>query len=303
MSSSSLVEVIGRPSAVIASGPLVIRETVYGIVKRLDFFIQHIETYRARNHLTTAAVSILDVGCGTGVNVAIPLAEAGYSVVGLDPNADSIKRGRELSVDRRNIRFYCGALNEQRFSQKFNVVVCSEVLEHLREPDALLQDVYSVLKEDGLLLVTVPNGFGFFELDSLLWRLICRFRRLEENLYGYENKFWRLFGSDKIQRRRAEEYKPERLMLTWSTLAPETDHHQSFTSSKIIRLLSEAGFNVSCIRNNTFLAGNLLGFFVRELDFFLRWNCRIADRLPRCLVSAWLIAAEKSGHGPYKGRR
>ena len=285
-----------HPFAALSSGPLVIRETVYGIVKRLEFFIQHIEAYRKRVDLETCEVRILDVGCGTGVNVTIPLAEVGYSVVGLDLDVASIERGRELSMGRKNIQFRCGSVEKERFEQGFNVVICSEVLEHLADPSILVRHMNAVLKEGGLLLVTVPNGFGFFELDSFFWRILCRSQRLLDTLYGWENKFWRIFGSAETLQRRAEEYSPERLKITWSTLSSEANHYQSFTNSKIIRLFRSEGFNVSGARNNTFLAGNLLGLLVRELDTFLAWNCSIADKLPSFLVSGWLIAAEKSQH-------
>lgn len=282
-----------HPFSAIVSGPLVIRETVYGIVKRLDFFIQHIEACRKREGVTTQEVSILDIGCGTGVNVLIPLAEVGYSVVGLDSDVASVERARELSMGRKNIQFRCGSLDHERFDSSFHVVICSEVLEHLQEPGVLVRQMSSVLKEGGLLLVTVPNGFGFFELDSFFWRFLCRSQRVIDTLYGWENKFWRVFGSAEILQRREGEYRPERLKLTWSTLASETSHFQSFTRSKITRLLRSEGFRVLEIRNNTFLAGNLLGLVVRELNGFLSWNSRIADRLSHVLASGWLIAGVK----------
>jgi hypothetical protein len=81
--------------------------------------------------------------------------------------------------------------------------------------------------------------------------------------------------------------------LTWSTLAPDTDHCQAFTRHKITQLLESQRLQVLAARNNTFLAGNLLGLLVRELDVFLAWNARVADKLPACLVSGWLIAAQK----------
>jgi hypothetical protein len=152
----------------------------------------------------------------------------------------------------------------------------------------------AVLEPDGLLLVTVPNGFGFFEMDSFVWRWLCRSPALTQTLYGCENKFWRLVGSPAMLKRRQEEYRPARLGLTWSTLASDIDHHQSFTCTKVKNLLASRGFHVLEARNSTFLAGNLLGLVVRELDLFIRWNCRLADFLPRFLVSGWFIAAEKS---------
>ena len=89
-----------------------------------------------------------------------------------------------------------------------------------------------------------------------------------------------------------EEYRPERYELTMSSYAPDTTHYQSFTYSKITQLLESQGLQILALRNNTFLAGNTLGLFLRELDSLLALNARVADRLPNFLVSGWLIAAE-----------
>lgn len=287
---------LSHPYAALVAGPFVIRETVYGIVKRVDFFIEHIEAYRKRKGLETQEVRILDVGCGTGVYVTIPLANAGYSVIGLDLDSASIDRARQLTLGLKNIEFRCGSLENQHFYQPFHVVICSEVLEHLERPVILVRQLAGAIKEGGLLLVTVPNGFGFFELESFFWRLLSRYPWLVQRLYYCERLFWRIFGSAEILRRRNEEYTPERLKLALSTLAPDTNHLQAFTRSKITQLLRGQGLEVLAFRNNTFLAGNLLGLVVRELDGFLSWNGRIANRLPSFLVSDWLIAAENLSH-------
>lgn len=173
------------------------------------------------------------------------------------------------------------------------MVICSEVLEHLQEPAIFIEKLKAVLKEGGLLLVTVPNGFGYFELDNLFWQAISRFRWLIQVLYKLESLFWGAFGSPEHLRRRKEEYEPRRQELNRSTLARDTRHCQSFTRSKIARLIESQGLRILKIRNNTFLAGNTLAMFVREFDGLLVWNTRVADRLPSFLVSGWLIAAEK----------
>ena len=77
----------------IDSGPLIIRETVYGIVKRVEIFVEQIEAYRKRKGIRAQELKVLDVGCGTGVNITIPLANAGYSLMGLDTDSTSIERG------------------------------------------------------------------------------------------------------------------------------------------------------------------------------------------------------------------
>jgi len=290
MGSSSLV-FPKLPYSAFRSGPLTIRETVYGIVKRLRFFISHIETERKRRLLEKGRVRVLDVGCGTGVNVTIPLAGMGYWTVGVDPDPSSIVRAKELSSDLRNVEFISGRLEDQVFPKPFDVIICSEVLEHLESPAKLLAQIATNLSDEGLLLLSVPNGFGYFEIDSVLWRLIVTNRRLEQALYSAEYRFWRTFGTSDLLARRSMEYDPKRRSLTQSTLSIDQSHFQSFMLSKVFRLLSDQGFRVLERRNTTLLAGNLIGLLLRELDFFLQLNSEIADKLPAFLASGWLIAA------------
>jgi SAM-dependent methyltransferase len=215
-------------------------------------------------------------------------------VTGLDLDAASIEQGRQLASELKNIEFRFGSLEVQQFRECIDVAICSEVLEHVEEPRIFMGQIADAMKEGGLLLVTVPNGFGYFEIESFFWRLVSRCPGLVNNfLYRFENWCWKAFGSAEVLRRRREEYRPERLGLTQSTLAPEMGHCRSFTRSKIIRLLKSAGFHILEIQNNTFLAGNLLGLLVRELDAILIWNARVADRLPSFMVSGWMIAARK----------
>ena len=286
------------PHGAFRSGPLVIRETVYGIAKRLRFFISHIEAERNRNCLEPEQVRALDVGCGTGVNVTIPLANMKYSVVGIDPDPNSISRAQHLSSDLTNLQFICGMLEDQVFREPFHIIICSEVLEHLASPAKLLWQIKKNLHDKGLLLLSVPNGFGYFEIESPLWQLIARSRLLTQTLYSMEYRFWRRFGSPGLLARRAMEYDSCRYSLTQSTLSTDQSHFQSLTSSEVSRLLSDQGFRILERRNTTLLAGNLIGLMVRELDPFLRWNSRAADKFPALAAAGWLVAARANNRSP-----
>lgn len=47
------------------------------------------------------------------------------------------------------------------FSENFDLVYCGEIIEHLTDPDHLLDEVYRVLKCGGLLIITTPNLAGW----------------------------------------------------------------------------------------------------------------------------------------------
>lgn len=105
-----------------------------------------------------ASKRVLDLGCATGV-YCLELAKAGYECVGADINAEYVKAARARGVDAHHIE---GPLP---FADKsFDSVVMIEVLEHARDPEALLKEVRRVGRKN--VIITVPDCGGFEKLKS-----------------------------------------------------------------------------------------------------------------------------------------
>jgi 2-polyprenyl-3-methyl-5-hydroxy-6-metoxy-1,4-benzoquinol methylase len=290
---------LDRPHA-IRIGEFILRETAYGVVKRLRYFVGHIEAERKRLGLGRGEIRILDIGCGTGTYVSIPLALMGYNVVGMDTDAASIERARlnaeaagTARVDLRLTR-----LEELCVPLPFNVAICSEVLEHQEHPETMLQGIRSVLTSDGLALFTVPNGYGYFELES---RVVRRFPGLLTGADQLERRLIRRWGSAALIERHLEEYGGQdpdrdrrRRLMEQSSLSADQKHFQEFTPSSIRRLIGSQGLTILSFRNNTVWAGNALNALIRSLDQVLFLNARFADFLPEWLASDWMIAARKT---------
>ncbi len=92
------------------------------------------------------------MGCGTGV-LTVQLADLCNKIVGVDSSQDMIDKAKEQF---RNIEFMvCDAL-ALPFENEFDVVFSNAVFHWISDHDALLKNIYKVLKPQGLLVC----GFG-----------------------------------------------------------------------------------------------------------------------------------------------
>jgi 2-polyprenyl-3-methyl-5-hydroxy-6-metoxy-1,4-benzoquinol methylase len=99
---------------------------------------------------------VLDAGCGTGYGSNI-LARAGADeVVAVDIDGPTVERARNAA---ENVVTLCVAdLHRLSFDDaSFDVVVCFEVLEHVEEPETVLDELARVLQPGGVLVVSSPN--------------------------------------------------------------------------------------------------------------------------------------------------
>lgn len=146
------------------------------------------DCYRSPNRLYTG----LDAGCGKG-DITLVLACLGYQMMGIDISPQAIHQA-EIQKTRFFVKarylptFLVGNIEDLSVGMPRNVFdfcVCSEVLEHVEHPASALASVFKVLRADGLLIVTVPNGYGPYSLvydhfrNKLLAKIVPAIRRSE----------------------------------------------------------------------------------------------------------------------------
>jgi len=98
---------------------------------------------------------LLDVGCGVG-HFLEAASEAGWQPEGVEI-ADSAVH----NLTSRGFNVHRGFLHELQYSSDlFDVVVATEVIEHVRDVDAFVAECVRVLRPGGLYYLTTPNGAG-----------------------------------------------------------------------------------------------------------------------------------------------
>jgi len=109
---------------------------------------------RALIELSGKGNDVLDLGCGDGA-LAEMIRAAGNKVTGIDVSGPAIEKARS-----KGIRVYDNDLNTEwagLIEEKFDAVVCGEVIEHIFDTDRFLRNIYAVLKEEGRLILSTPN--------------------------------------------------------------------------------------------------------------------------------------------------
>lgn len=240
-------------------------ENLWGYMKRRRF-VQRVIA-ESFPHRPADSLRVLDIGCGNGSEVALPLARLGFQVTGVDIHAPSIEHARQLGVGVTNLSYVCGRVEELK-SPPYEVVILSEVLEHLREPRFLLLAAIEHLNKNGIIIVTVPNGYGEFEIDSWLFR-VFRLQRIV----------------DAVARNREQ--------VIGATDNHESGHVQFFTRRQLRRLFAQSSLSVASQGAATFLAGPFVGHTLGRSERFIEWNARVTDKLPRVLASGWYFALRR----------
>jgi SAM-dependent methyltransferase len=104
----------------------------------------------------------LDLGCGTG-RLSMKLATEGWDVDGLDTSQKVIKIAQAISNAKGlGINFFTYDGSEYVKKEFYNLIVCSEVLEHVDDDLKIINNIYESLAPGGMAIITVPH-------DSKQW--------------------------------------------------------------------------------------------------------------------------------------
>ncbi|MCU7854230.1 MAG: class I SAM-dependent methyltransferase, partial [Candidatus Thiodiazotropha sp. (ex Lucinoma borealis)] len=101
---------------------------------------------------------VLELGCATGYMSDYLRSELGCYVVGVE-----IDRAMARKAEQHCDRVIVGDVQKGHWlkclgDERFDIITCADILEHLRDPTSLLNSLPKLLNEGGRLLASVPNG-------------------------------------------------------------------------------------------------------------------------------------------------
>lgn len=232
--------------------------------KRYGFVLKQVACYANGRNLT-----ILDIGCGMG-RLSFPLAEMGHNIVGIDEDTELIRQCNEVNK-YPNSSFINMDAHDIKGMPQFDVIICAEVLEHTTSPKIIVNNIEKILKTNGILILTTPNGYCLTEV--VLNRLLSRNGKSNRGLKVISRIYCFVTGTT----------------MTHTHPFYLHDLHIQFFSLQSIKELF-VNFRIDIIENSDLgllIPGSGKTVWLKKIE------CKIADYLPHFMVGGWMITMGK----------
>lgn len=109
-------------------------------------------------------VRILDIGCYTADLLTLLPPSIDYYGVDSDEKALKIAKKRGAKTIKLNLE------NKQiPLNQKFDIIVATEILEHLKDPQKLILQIKRLVKKNGVILISLPNECTIYHRLKVLF--------------------------------------------------------------------------------------------------------------------------------------
>jgi 2-polyprenyl-3-methyl-5-hydroxy-6-metoxy-1,4-benzoquinol methylase len=238
-------------------------------IKKLRFIFSAIDRYASLKNKDIESLRILEIACGRG-GIIFPLASLGCEVRAFDINKNCVEQILNY-INLNKIKNLIVTVDDGYTfddGNTYDVVIASEVFEHVLEPLKLAANITRRMMQNSYLILTTPNGYGPWELKN------------RANLIAYFRK-WNWL--------RHQLGKPPYIK------GGGADHCQFYTKKALARLFS--GFSLRLVdfaKSDSFLTifGSL-----RKNTLLASIDIKLADILPYWFASGWYFVFEmKRGH-------
>lgn len=183
----------------------------YAVEKRLK---------KVSKYIDFANKKVLDIGCGNGA-YTVEIAKDASLAVGIDIEPERLSVFNKTKGERKIRNVYISLMSGEYIGFKggvFDIVILIETLEHILNERNCLRECWRVLKENGKIILYVPNKWFPFETHGIKLGLL-------------------------------EKYSKRIPFISWlpNKILQKIAFARSYTSKKITKLLEEEGFHTEVI--------------------------------------------------------
>lgn len=249
---------------------------IWGHRKQIDVIGLELRYLRNKNP------RILDIGCGTGVKITLPLAEMGFNITGIDIDEESISLANEINRFP-NARFIAMDFLESTIKEKFDVIIISQVIEHLEHPEAMLEKAGDLLGDNGIMIIGIPNGNGSFEIE-------CRLKKYVD-VMGISKKIYdQKCNLKKKLLNRSPTPDP---LVSLADTCNETPHVQFLSVGKAKQLFERCGLRTIRVYGGPIMHTQIFSALFGDFGVAIYANHRLADILPKDMAGSFLFVVQR----------
>jgi ubiquinone/menaquinone biosynthesis C-methylase UbiE len=183
---------------------------------------------------------VLEVGCGAGL-LCLELAQQSKIVIGTDISffvLDFANKVKEY-IKCENVSFQHGDAENLAFSDEtFDLVICSEVLEHLLAPEKALAEIRRVVKASGRVILTTPCAVSLSDITMNIFRIFNKHIESEKNVH-FDKKAY--LAVQRSKERKLPEFRKAPGVLNEQTFMRV---HERFRYNALVTMFQNAGFEV-----------------------------------------------------------
>lgn len=238
-------------------------------LKKLRFIYQAIEQHVTSKNVSVKDLRILEVACGNG-GITLPLASLGCTVRAFDIDIEEvllIERGASKK-GFTNLTVTVDDAYTFQDGNLYDIVIMAEVIYALPDLDRLLSNISSLMHDGACLIVTMPNGYGPWQIK----------RHLDPFTYLRKSNFLR-----KVMGKPSYKF------------SSDADSAHYFTKKQVLKLFHSYSQHFLSMRNSD----SILGPFgtLRNSPYAGSLDIKLADLLPHWASSGWYFSFQKNSNG------
>jgi SAM-dependent methyltransferase len=246
-------------------------EDVYATTKKICFVLDNLHVHQKKQD---KRLKILDFGCGNASQLGQFIINRGYDYLGVDYHVPSIEFAQH-NYSAESTRF----LTKVPAQEKFDVIIFSEVLEHLEDPVTVLKNSKLMMSEDGIIIGSIPNGYGLTEIEKYVDSKLKIYRKIR----WIVRKIRKIFNKQKPNN--------NQIKVPYNI---ESGHVQFFTMPKLNETLKDAGLKLKIIQNGSVMGADLSGVTILTNKNLIALNTKVANFLPKWAAATWHFVVIKN---------